>query len=132
MVVYESRLARMLLRNKRKTYITLLGISFTTSGYFISVWEATEMRIHRRQYAECFLMALIPTLVLCFLSWWFALLPWLSYYLLYGLEYMVRRHSAFDYEAETYGAEASYFMVRKKFAWLHWYLAKHLPEPSDY
>ena len=45
-----------------------------------------EMRIHRRQYAECFLASLLPSLLLGWqVCWGFALLPLFAYYLLYWL-----------------------------------------------
>lgn len=66
MVIYKSKLAKMLLPNDSKDdYITLFGFSLTRKGYFISIWEGVEMQIHRRQYAECFVLAVIPTILLC-------------------------------------------------------------------
>lgn len=129
MVIYKSKLAHLILpKNSRRSYITLFGISFTSKGYYLSIWEGVEMKIHRRQYAECFLLAVIPALLLCFfVSCFFAILPFFFYYILYGIEYAIYHHSAFDYEAEANCMETTYFIVRKKFAWIKWYCHKELP-----
>ena len=83
MVIYKSKLAKMLLPNDSKDdYITLFGFSLTRKGYFISIWEGVEMSIHRRQYYECFSLAVIPAILLCiFVSCVFIVLPFLSYYI---------------------------------------------------
>ena len=52
----------------------LFGCCFTRYKY-LEAWEDMELRIHERQYLECFLLALLPALVLSlWLSWWFMLL----------------------------------------------------------
>lgn len=133
MVIYKSKLARMLLpKNSHSHYITLFGISFTRKGYFMNIWEGVEMKIHRRQYAECFVLAIIPALLLCFfVSCGFAILPFLSYYIFYWIEYAIYRHSAFDYEAKANCMETTYFILRKNFAWMKWYCHKELPHIDD-
>lgn len=129
MVIYKSKLANIVLsKNSHNDYITLLGISFTRKGYFISIWEGVEMKIHRRQYAECFILAIIPTILLClFASCFFIVLPLFSYHIFYWFEQAIYHHSAFDYEAKANCMETTYFIVRKKFAWMKWYCHKELP-----
>lgn len=130
MVFYKSKLAKMLLPdNSKDDYITLFGFSFTRKGYFMSIWEGVEMQIHRRQYAECFVLAVIPTILLCiFISCIFIALPFISYYILYWIEMVIYHHSAFDYEAKANCMETTYFIVHKRFAWMKWYCKKELPK----
>lgn len=92
MILYNSLLAKIILnrkRNKREHYFMVFGCCFTRYKY-LEIWEDMELRIHERQYFECFLLALMPSLVLSLLfSWWFMLLALFSYHLLYWAE-MVR------------------------------------------
>ncbi|WP_244155054.1 hypothetical protein [Parabacteroides massiliensis] len=86
------------------------------------------MSIHRRQYTECFLAALLPSLLLGWqVCWGLAALPLFTYYILYWAERLAVGHLAFDYEAEKESEEVSYFVVRKRFAWWKWYWKKELP-----
>ena len=89
MILYNSLLAKIILnrkRNKREHYFMVFGCCFTRYKY-LEIWEDMELRIHERQYFECFLLALMPSLVLSLLfSWWFMLLALFSYHLLYWAE----------------------------------------------
>ena len=79
MILYNSFIAKIILnrkRNKREHYFMIFGCCFTRYKY-LEIWEDMELRIHERQYFECFLLALIPSLVLSLLfSWWFMLLDY--------------------------------------------------------
>ncbi len=135
MIVYNSRLAKFVLRGKKKKekgYITLLGISFTTASNFLSMSTSLEMKIHRQQYSECFWVSVIPAAVLCvFVSPFFAVLPFLMYHILYWLEYKAKGHSAFDYEARSNHDDAAYPVMRRSFAWKKWYWKSRLPHVDD-
>ena len=128
MIIYDSKIARLLQgRLKPYDYVTLPIVTLTALREK-GIWEEMEMRIHRRQYAECFLASLLPSLLLGWLLWWgLAALPLFAYYLLYWAERLAVGHSAFDYEAEKESEEVSYFVVRKHFAWRKWYWKKELP-----
>ena len=120
MIIYDSKIARLLQgRLNPYDYVTLPIVTLIALPYGeIGIWEEMEMRIHRRQYAECFLASLLPSLLLGWqVCWGFALLPLFAYYLLYWAERLAVGHSAFDYEAEKESEEVSYFVVRKRFAW---------------
>ena len=105
MILYNSLLAKIILnrkRNKREHYFMVFGCCFTRYKY-LEIWEDMELRIHERQYFECFLLALMPSLVLSLLfSWWFMLLALFSYHLLYWAERWFGHHSSFDWEALEY------------------------------
>ncbi len=123
MIVYNSRLAKFFLRGKKgKGFITLFGISFTTASNFLPMNISLEMKVHRQQYSECFWASVIPTVILCvFVSPFFAVVPFLTYHILYWLEYKVKGHSAFDYEARSNHDDAAYPAMRRSFAWKKWY-----------
>lgn len=62
MILYNSLLAKIILnrkRNKREHYFMVFGCCFTRYKY-LEIWEDMELRIHERQYFECFLLALMP------------------------------------------------------------------------
>ena len=114
MIIYDSKIARLLQgRLNPYDYVTLPIVTLIALPYGeIGIWEEMEMRIHRRQYAECFLASLLPSLLLGWqVCWGFALLPLFAYYLLYWAERLAVGHSAFDYEAEKESEEVSYFVV---------------------
>lgn len=130
MIVYNSKVAGFLQgRLNPHDYVTFPFVTLVSSPYGKKgIWEEMEMRIHRRQYTECFLAALLPSLLFGWLLWWgLVFLPLLAYYILYWAEQMAVGHSAFDYEAEKESEEVSYFVVRKRFAWRRWYWKKELP-----
>ena len=75
----------MVLREK-KHYFMVGGLFFTRYKY-LEVWEDMELRIHARQYWECFFLTLAPALILSlWLSWWWMIVPFVTYDILYWLE----------------------------------------------
>ena len=134
MILYNSLLAKIILnrkRNKREHYFMVFGCCFTRYKY-LEIWEDMELRIHERQYFECFLLALMPSLVLSLLfSWWFMLLALFSYHLLYWAERWFGHHSSFDWEALEYCGDTLYLRKRKFCAWMKWYGKRTLP-PSEW
>ena len=103
MFIYDSKIARLLQgRLNPYDYVTLPIVTLTALPYGEQgIWEEMEMSIHRRQYTESFLAALLPSLLL---GWQvcrgLAALPLFTYYILYWAERLAVGHSAFDYEAE--------------------------------
>ena len=87
-------------------------------------------RIHLRQQREVMLVSLIPMLVLCLtcLSWWWMTAVLFVYYLLYGIEYVIRllvhgkkeayRNISFEQEAIIYERDFYYLKERMRFAWI--------------
>ena len=87
-------------------------------------------RIHLRQQREVMLVSLIPMLVLCLtcLSWWWMAVVPFVYYLLYGIEYVIRllvhgkkeayRNISFEQEAIIYERDFYYLKERMRFAWV--------------
>ena len=103
MIIYDSKIARLLQgRLNPYDYVTLPIVTLIALPYGeIGIWEEMEMRIHRRQYTECFLASLLPSLLLGWqVCWGLAALPLFAYYILYWAEQLAVGHSAFDYEAE--------------------------------
>ena len=79
MIIYNSLLAKTFLNRKKRHYFMIFGCCFTRFKY-LEVWEDMELRIHARQYTECFFLALFPALVLSvWLSWWWMLVAFMSY-----------------------------------------------------
>jgi hypothetical protein len=75
MIIYDSKIARLLQgRLNPYDYVTLPIVTLIALPYGeIGIWEEMEMRIHRRQYAECFLASLLPSLLLGWqVCWGFA------------------------------------------------------------
>lgn len=135
MIVYDSKIARLFQgRLNPSDYVTLPLATLTSAPRGgKGIWQEMEMRIHRRQYAECFLAALLPGVLFGWLlCWWLAALPFLAYYFLYWVERLAVGHSAFDYEAEKESEEVTYFLVRRRFAWRKWYWKKELPPLEHY
>lgn len=131
MIIYNSLLAKTFLNRKKRHYFMIFGCCFTRFKY-LEVWEDMELRIHARQYTECFFLALLPALVLSvWLSWWWMLLAFMSYHLLYWLERWFGHHSSFDWEALEHCSDALYLRKRKSRAWMKWYGKKSLP-PSEW
>ena len=111
MIIYDSKIARLLQgRLNPYDYVTFPIVTLTSLPYGeIGIWEEMEMSIHRRQYTECFLASLLPSLLLGWqVCWGLAALPLFAYYLLYWAERLVVGHSAFDYEAEKESEEVKY------------------------
>ena len=99
MIFYNNLLAKWFLRKGKKHCFMLGGLFFTRYKY-LEIWEDMEVRIHARQFWECFLLTLLPALVLSlFFSWWWMLLPFATYHIFYWLEKSFRSHSVFDWEA---------------------------------
>lgn len=70
MIFYNSLLAKWFLGKGKKHYF-MLGWFFFTRYKYLEVWEDMELRIHAKQYWECFSLTLIPALILSLLfSWW--------------------------------------------------------------
>lgn len=68
MIFYNNLLAKWFL-GKKKHYFMVGGLFFTRYKY-LEVWEDMELRIHARQYWECFFLTLAPALILSlWLSW---------------------------------------------------------------
>lgn len=61
MIFYNSLLAKWFLGKGKKHYF-MLGWFFFTRYKYLEVWEDMELRIHARQYWECFSLTLIPAL----------------------------------------------------------------------
>ena len=99
MIIYDSKIARLLQgRLNPYDYVTLPIITLTALPYGEKgIWEEMEMSIHRRQYTECFLASLLPSLLLGWqVCWGLAVLPLFIYYILYWAEQLAVGHSAFD------------------------------------
>ena len=112
-------------RQKILTELQMKGVDRQTA---LEAWEEMELRIHARQFWECFLLTLIPALALSlWLSWWWMILPFIAYHLFYWFEKMFFPHSVFDWEALTFCGDAMYLRKRKSFAWMKWYGKKTLP-----
>ena len=74
MIFYNNLLAKWFL-GKKKHYFMVGGLFFTRYKY-LEVWEDMELRIHARQYWECFFLTLAPALILSlWLSWWWMIVP---------------------------------------------------------
>ena len=93
MIFYNNLLAKWFL-GKGKKHCFMLGGLFFTRYKYLEIWEDMEVRIHARQFWECFLLTLLPALVLSlFFSWWWMLLPFATYHIFYWLEKSFRPHS---------------------------------------
>ena len=109
--------------------LTMIGGLFFTRYKYLEVWEEMELRIHARQFWECFLLTLIPALGLSlWFSWWWMVLPFMTYHLLYWFEKAISSHSVFNWEALTYCGDAVYMRKRKSYAWMKWYGKKTFPK----
>ena len=105
----------------------IFGCCFTRFKY-LEGWEEMELQIHARQYTECFYLALLPALVLSvWLSWWWMIVPFVTYDILYWLEKAFRSHSVFNWEAVENCGDTLYLRKRKSYAWMKWYGKKTLP-----
>jgi len=126
MILYNSFLAKWFL-GKKKHYF-MIGCFFFTRHKRLDEWQEMELRIHARQFWECFPFALLPALVLSLLfSWWWMLLPFGAYHVLYWLEKLIRSHSIFDWEARNHRGDTLYLRKRKAYIWIKWYGKKDLP-----
>ena len=63
MIFYNNLLAKWFL-GKGKKHCFMLGGLFFTRYKYLEIWEDMEVRIHARQFWECFLLTLLPALVL--------------------------------------------------------------------
>ena len=71
----------------------------------------------------------IPALGLSlWFSWWWMVLPFMTYHLLYWFEKAISSHSVFNWEALTYCGDAVYMRKRKSYAWMKWYGKKTFPK----
>lgn len=132
MIVYNSCLAKWFRGRKRRHYFMFMGFYFTRYRY-LEVWDEMELRIHERQFCECFLLTLVPALVLSlwFSCWICMIIPFMTYRLLYWIEKMWRHHSAFDWEALENCGDTLYIRKRKNYAWMNYYCRETLPK-SDW
>ena len=127
MIIYNSLLAKTFLNRKKRHYFMIFGCCFTRFKY-LEGWEEMELQIHARQYTECFFLALLPALVLSvWLSWWWMIVPFVTYDILYWLEKAFRSHSVFNWEAVENCGDTLYLRKRKSYAWMKWYGKKTLP-----
>lgn len=127
MIFYNNLLAKWFFRKGKKHYFMFGGFLFTRYKY-LEVWEDMELRIHIRQFWECFLLTLLPALVLSLVySWWWMILPFMTYHVFYWLEKSFRPHSVFDWEAIENCGDTLYLRKRKSYAWMKWYGKKTLP-----
>ena len=108
MIFYNSLLAKWFLGKGKKHYF-MLGWFFFTRYKYLEVWEDMELRIHARQYWECFSLTLIPALILSLLfSWWWMVLPFVTYHILYWFEKIICHHSIFNWEAMKHCGDTLY------------------------
>ena len=107
MIFYNSLLAKWFLGKGKKHYF-MLGWFFFTRYKYLEVWEDMELRIHARQYWECFSLTLIPALILSF-------------------EKIICHHSIFNWEAMKHCGDTLYLRKRKAYAWKKGYGKKELP-----
>ena len=127
MIIYNSLLAKTFLNRKKRHYFMIFGCCFTRFKY-LEEWEDMELLIHARQYTEFFFLALFPALVLSvWLSWWWMIVPFVTYDILYWLEKAFRSHSVFNWEAVENCGDTLYLRKRKSYAWMKWYGKKTLP-----
>ena len=127
MIFYNSLLAKWFLGKGKKHYFMLGWFLFTRYKY-LEVWEDMELRIHARQYWECFSLTLIPALILSLLfSWWWMVLPFVTYHILYWFEKIICHHSIFNWEAMKHCGDTLYLRKRKAYAWKKGYGKKELP-----
>jgi hypothetical protein len=127
MIFYNSLLAKWFLGKGKKHYF-MLGWFFFTRYKYLEVWEDMELRIHARQYWECFSLTLIPALILSLLfSWWWMVLPFVTYHILYWFEKIICHHSIFNWEAMKHCGDTLYLRKRKAYAWKKGYGKKELP-----
>ena len=127
MIFYNSLLAKWFLGKGKKHYF-MLGWFFFTRYKYLEVWEDKELRIHARQYWECFSLTLIPALILSLLfSWWWMVLPFVTYHILYWFEKIICHHSIFNWEAMKHCGDTLYLRKRKAYAWKKGYGKKELP-----
>lgn len=130
MIFYNNVLAKSFLKKKKNHYFRI-GWFFFTRYKYLEIWEDMELQIHEKQYWECFLLTIAPSLILslCF-SWWWMIIPFITYDILYRAEKIVRSHSIFDWEAQRHAGDALYLRKRKSFAWLKAYGKKELPSSA--
>ena len=130
MIFYNSLLAKWFLGKGKKHYF-MLGWFFFTRYKYLEVWEDMELRIHAKQYWECFSLTLIPALILSLLfSWWCMILPFITYDLLYWFEKIIYHHSIFNWEAIKHSGDTLYLRKRKAYAWKKGYGKKSCPYPD--
>ena len=143
MIFYNSLLAKWFLGKGKKHYFMLGWFFYTRYKYldvweglerritrykYLEVWEDMELRIHARQYWECFSLTLIPALILSLLfSWWWMVLPFVTYHILYWFEKIICHHSIFNWEAMKHCGDTLYLRKRKAYAWKKGYGKKELP-----
>lgn len=127
---YNSLLAKWFLGKGKKHYF-MLGWFFFTRYKYLEVWEDMELRIHARQYWECFSLTLIPALILSLLfSWWWMVLPFVTYHILYWFEKIICHHSIFNWEAMKHCGDTLYLRKRKAYAWKKVTGKKNCPHPD--
>lgn len=128
MIFYNNILAKWFLGKGKKHYFMIGGFFFTRYKY-LEVWEDMELRIHARQFWECFSLTIVPALILSlWLSWWWMILPFMTYHILFWFEKAFCPHSVFNWEAVKHCGDALYLRKRKSYAWMKWYGKKTLPK----
>lgn len=128
MIFCNNILAKTFIKNKQKYFIRI-GCLFFVAPKYLEFWEETEPEIRTKQYWECFMLAIIPSLALsAMLSWWCMIIPFLAHDILYFAEKLMTSHSIFDWEAQAHAGVPLYTRKRKAFPWLKGYGRKNLPQ----
>ncbi|WP_294141563.1 hypothetical protein [uncultured Sanguibacteroides sp.] len=110
-VFYNNWLAKNILVS-RCNRIMLLGFCFTKEDY-LNTEEIYHERIHVRQWIECIILGIVVCLLLHvtdYFSWWFLFFVPILYYILYGIEFIMRliisRDAKIAYENISFEKEA--------------------------
>lgn len=107
------------------------GILFVRGNAKLDDVTMNHESIHSRQWAECGVTALIALspLILIGLWWLWLVLSVFAFYILYGIEWLVKlfiykdshkayRNTSFEREAYKYQNELDYDKLRNRFEWL--------------
>ena len=74
----------------------MIGGLFFTRYKYLEVWEEMELRIHARQFLGVFFIDFNPSIgFITMVSWWWMVLPFMTYHLLYWFEKAISSHSVF-------------------------------------
>lgn len=153
-IIYGSRFIAWLLSAVNKLFgstyhtIMILGVVFSTREEGeLSTGTKRHEGIHVAQYKECFIIGAVIAAFLIGLIWhwcalWFWLLPFLLFYILYGVECIISfvhhffahgrksiqdankqsyRNCSFEMEARENESNPEYLQERKFFAFVRYY-----------
>lgn len=109
--------------------MNVFGVLFVRKGALLTARTLNHERIHSAQIEECMIATFLLTSVLMFMGlWWVTLLSTLlSFYLWYGVEWLVKRiiggedayyRLSFEREAYLNEGDPRYTRTRKSFAWI--------------